>query len=111
MLPVLRAGLAGVTVGTWMPNVDHRELPYVHLRRAGGTRHETRPDLLAFPEVEVTVYHPDGLPEAEDLYEDLLTVLLVPGLRVSEVDGASQVPSNIPDAVAVQGTVRVAIRS
>ncbi len=117
LLPLLRAALPSATLGTWEPDVDYRELPYVHLRRAGGARSERLPSLLSRPEVEVTVYHPEGLSEAEELYEDLLDALFdaehsqTTALhRITETEGLSQVPSRIPDTWSAQGVVRVSIR-
>lgn len=118
LLPLLRAALPSATVGTWEPDVDHRELPYVHLRRSGGARSERLPELLSHPEVEVTVHHPEGLPEAEEMYDDLLDALFTAqrsqssAIRwVSETEGPSQVGSKIPDCWSVRGTVRVGIRA
>ncbi|MBN3458125.1 hypothetical protein JNN96_29225 [Mycobacterium sp. DSM 3803] len=80
-------------------------------------RSERLPALLAFPQVEITVYHPEGPMEAEELYEDLLDALFDAERaqqtalhRITETEGPTQIKSKIPDTYAVRGALRVSLR-
>lgn len=120
-LPILREALPGATIGTWEPGADHRQLPYVHLRRDGGIG-SGMPDLLTFPVVEMTAYSAESPGDAEDIYLDALGALraavrrrkVVPGVghvhSLAETQGATQVASRVPDTFAVEGKVRLGIR-
>ena len=72
ILPLLRDALPGVEVVSWIPDVDQRSYPLLFIRRQGGTRNATRPDLLDRAIIQMTSISADGLAEAEDLYGDAL---------------------------------------
>jgi hypothetical protein len=74
-LPILRSGLPGVTITTWVADVDHRTFPLVLIRRIGGHRHRTHYNELDIVVIEMTAFSKDGLIEAENLYQDALQVL------------------------------------
>jgi hypothetical protein len=122
VLAVLRQALPDVEVVSWIPNVDHRTFPLVSVTRAGGTRHEGRPRLLSHPEVDLSVFHAEGLVQAEELYEDVLDALfdavqaqtVVPGAgylhSLTESQGATLTKSPFADTWAVAGSVTVGLR-
>ncbi|MGQ9348822.1 hypothetical protein [Mycolicibacterium gilvum] len=95
---MLRQALPGVSVVSWIPDVDHRTFPLVAVTRAGGVRHPDRPRLLSHPEVDLSVFHAEGLVQAEELYEDVLDALydavrdqtVVAGYAGSGADGSEQ---------------------
>lgn len=121
-LPILREALPGVSVVSVIPDVDHRTLPMVVLKRAGGTRNLNLPHLASGPVLEMTAVSADGLVEAELLYEEALDALysavadqtVVPNAGhlqwLREAQGATQTPSAVSDAWAVEGTVRIGLR-
>lgn len=123
VLPILRAALPGVTVVSVVPDVDHRQLPLVHVERVGGARNENMPEKHAKQFIRMTAASAAGLIEAEELYETSLTALYaavraqqpVPGAghlqSLSEMSGATQTPSGIPDVWTVGGTVALAVRA
>jgi len=123
VLPLLRAALPGVSVVSVIPDVDHRQLPMVHVERVGGTRTAGLPGKHGKPVVRMTAASGQGLVECEELYEDALDALYaavraqqpVPGVghlqSLTEVSGASQIPSGMPDVWTVGGTVELAVRS
>lgn len=123
VLPILRDALPGVSVVSVVPDADYRDFPMVSIRRAGGTRSPGLPHLLAQPAVQMTVVSADGLIEAEELYEDALDALfdavaqqiVIEGVgylrSFSETQGATESPSDYPDTWAVEGSVRIGLRS
>ena len=123
VLPLLKSALPGVQVVSVIPDVDHRQLPLVHVQRVGGVRNVDMPSGHSRPVVRVTAASDEGLIEAEELYEGALEALysavraqqMVPGVghlqSISEVSGPTEVPSGVPDVWAVGGTVQVALRS
>lgn len=138
ILPVLRQALPGVSVVSWIPDVDHRTFPLVAVTRAGGVRHPGRPRLLSHPEVDLSVFHAEGLVQAEELYEDVLDALfdavdaqtVVPGAgyagsgadgseqpsqaaylhSLAESQGATLTESPFSDTWCVSGSVTVGLR-
>jgi hypothetical protein len=118
----LRAALPGVSIQSVIPDVDHRTYPLVVVSRAGGTRHEAQPRKLAFPGVDLAVFHDLGLVEAEELYEDVVDALydavrkqsVVEGVgylhSIRETEGASVDPSPFPDTWYVHGSVQLGLR-
>lgn len=122
VLPILREALPGVTVGSFAPDVDHREFPSVTVRRVGGTRHPSKPDELFFAEVSVAVFSAESVPAAEDLYEGVLEALYgsvaaqraVAGVgylhSVKELQGLMSVSSPYPDTWTVTGRLRFGVR-
>lgn len=122
VLPLLRAALPGVAAVSWVPNANYRTLPMVAVRREGGNRNPNAPALHALPVIELTAVSADGLVEAEELYEAALDALydaqraqtVVPGVgylqSIAEREGPTGAPSP-PDTWAVEGSVRLGIRS
>jgi hypothetical protein len=122
--PILRADprLAGVTVTTWVPDIDYREFPMLNVRRIGGIRNPDAPLLHTKPVIELTAYSTEGLIEAEELYEEALEVLYdavrnqvttTAGYLVSmyETMGATQFSSLYQDSWRIQGLIRLGVRS
>jgi hypothetical protein len=121
LLPILRAGLPGVTITTWGADVDYRSFPLINIRRLGGTRNDREPNLLALPVIEMTAYGNEGLPETELLYEKALEVLYeavrnqtqtsVGYLHsIRETMGATQFSSLFMDSWRVQGLIAFGVR-
>jgi len=121
ILPILRADLPGVTIGTWGADIDHRSFPYINIRRIGGSRHETHPTEFAKPVIEMTAYSAEGLPETELLYEDALEALYRAVARqtqtsagylhsIKETLGLTQFSSLYMDSWRVQGLIQLGLR-
>lgn len=121
LLPVLRASLPGVTVNSWVPDIDYRVFPMIQIRRIGGTRNNKRYDQLSLPVVEMTAYTTDGLIETEQLYEDALEVLYAAVQNqtqteagylhsIKETLGATQFSSLFQDSWRVQGLIQFGLR-
>ena len=122
VIPILRAGLPeNVKVGSWVEDIDHRQYPQVNVRRVGGPRDIGQPFRLDRPTMELTVYHDQGLIEAEDLYALSLDLLfeawhnqtLTPAgylARVEEFMGMTQFSSLFQDTWRVQGLVSLSVR-
>lgn len=122
VLPLLRAGLPDtVHVGSWVDDIDYRTFPLVNVRRIGGIRNPSKPDLLGLPVIEMTCYGTEGLIETEQLYEDALDVLYS-AVRTQkqtpagylhsiwETMGATQFSSNFQDSWRIQGLLRLGLR-
>lgn len=123
VLPILRAdpNLAGVTVVTWVPDIDFRDFPMINIRRIGGARNENRPRELSSPVIEMSVYSKESLIDAERLYENALDALY-DAVReqtqtpkgylhsVRETMGATQFSSLFMDSWRVQGLIRLGLR-
>lgn len=108
-------------VYSWNPDVDRRVFPWVQIRRLGGFRHERRPTQLGTPVIELTCRTNIGLPENEQMYEDVLEVLYDAVERqtvtefgylssIKETLGATQISSEFQDSWRVQGLIRLGIR-
>lgn len=128
ILPLLRGanltgnyGNVGDNVLTWNSNIDFRVYPWIEVRRLGGHRHERRPTQLGLSVIEFTAYTNIGLPETEQLYEDLLEVLYDAVARqvttpegylssIKETMGATQFSSLFQDSWRVQGLIQLGIR-
>lgn len=123
VLPILRGDskLSGVTVVTWVPDIDHRDFPMINIRRIGGGRHETRPMDLAVPVVEMSCYSDESLIEAERLYEKALDALYSAVAEqtqtpkgylhsIRETMGATQFSSLYMDSWRVQGLIQLGLR-
>lgn len=123
VVPILRADsrLDGVTVTTWIPDIDYREYPILNVRRIGGIRNPDAPSLHSSPVMELTAYHDVGLIECEELYETALDVLYdaVKSQTSTEAGyiqsmyetmGATQFSSSFQDSWRVQGLIRLAVR-
>lgn len=123
VLPLLRADdrLDGVTVTTWVPDIDYREFPMLNVRRIGGTRNPTAPMIHSKPVIELSAYSTEGLIECETLYETALDVLYdavrdqtmtAAGYLQSmfETFGATQFSSLYQDSWRIQGLIRLGVR-
>lgn len=106
---------------SWVPNVEHRNFPIIQIRRLGGVRHRTKPDLLGKPVIELTVHRKEGLPETEQFYEDVLEALYEAVRNqtqtpagylhsIFETMGSTQFSSQYQDAWRVQGLLQLAVR-
>jgi hypothetical protein len=73
VLPILKAGLPGVLVTSWGPDILDRQFPWVNVRRLGGLPRDV--DLLDRPVIEVTAYTDTNLIDCEDLLLDVRQVL------------------------------------
>jgi hypothetical protein len=121
--PILRADprLAGVTITTWIPDIDYREFPMINIRRIGGIRNPDAPTIHSMPVIEMSAYSTDGLIECEELYETALEVLydaVKNGTQTSagylqfmyETMGATQFSSLFQDSWRIQGLIRLGVR-
>lgn len=123
VIPILREApeLAGVTVGSWVADIDYRQFPLLNVRRVGGIRHAIRPKQLSLPVIEMTAYGIVDLPTTEQLYEDALEVLYDAVRRqtqtpkgylhsILETFGATQFSSLFQDSWRIQGLIRLGVR-
>jgi len=121
--PLLRADprLDGVTVTTWIPDVDYREFPMINVRRIGGIRNPKAPLLHYLPVIEMSAYTNDSLISCEELYETALDVLYDAVADQTPTDegylqsmyetmGATQFSSLFQDSWRVQGLIRLSVR-
>lgn len=115
-------GLEGVTVSSWMENIDLRDFPQITIRRIGGGRNPTAPTIHALPVIEMTAYGTVDLETTEDLYEDALEALYLAVKRqtstpsgclssIKENMGATQFDSPFPDSWRVQGLIQLGNRA
>ena len=124
VVPILRGDprLAGVTITTWVPDIDYREFPMINVRRFGGVRNPKAPRLHSNPIIELSVYSNAELIEAEEIYETALDVLYdaehdqvwSPAgylQNVRETMGATQFSSLYQDSWRTQGLIRLAVRT
>jgi hypothetical protein len=121
--PVYDRSRTGVAVVSVVPDVGHRTLPMIVVRRAGGTRHIDLPNRFSLPEVKMTAVSTDGLIEAEELYDDAIEALyaavanqtVVPNVghlqSIPEAQEPTQAPAEVPDTWAVTGSLRVGLRT
>lgn len=122
--PLLKSAptLDGVSIVTWVPDIDYREFPMINIRRIGGIRNPKAPRLHTLPVIEMSAYtNKGGLIAAEELYEDALDVLFdarddqtvtAAGYIQSlyETMGATQFSSLYQDSWRVQGLIRLGLR-
>lgn len=121
--PLLVAGLQEdyptLMVTTWVPNVEHRTLPLINIRRLGGL--PVNPDLLDRPVIEVTAYGNVDLATTENLLLDARQVIwdayknqtVTEAGSVSryfETMGPTQFDSLIDDCWRVQMLAQISIR-
>lgn len=122
-LPILRAypALQGVSITSWVPDIDYRDFPMINIRRVGGVRHDTRPDLLDRTVIEMTAYGTEGLPETELIYLDALEALYEAVRDQTQTDagylhsiketmGMTQFSSLFMDSWRVQGLIALGVR-
>lgn len=125
--PILRGDsrLDGVTVVTWVPNIEYREFPMLQIRRIGGPRNPKAPKLHSLPVIELSAYtdalgDSEGLITCEELYETALDVLydavqdqiVTPAgylQSIYETMGATQFSSLFQDSWRVQGLIRLGV--
>lgn len=123
VLPILRdyPALDGVTITTWIPDIDYRHFPMINVRRVGGTRHDIHPDLLDMPVIEMTAYGTEGLLETEQIYINALEALyeavrtqqmtdLGYLISIKETMGMTQFSSLFMDSWRVQGLIALGLR-
>lgn len=119
VIPILRAALPGVTVTSWITDVDHRTFPIVNVRRLGGLPRHVRQ--LDMPVIELTAYSRDGLVATEDLYLDARQALFdaVDDQTVTpagylhsyfETMGPVQFDSPYDDSWRIQGLIQLGLR-
>lgn len=113
--------LSGVTVTTWVPDIDYREFPMINLRRLGGIRNPKAPNVHSLPVIEMSAYSTEGLIECEELYDEALDVLF-DAVRngtqspqgylssIFETMGATQFSSLYQDSWRIQGLIRLGVR-
>jgi hypothetical protein len=73
VLPILKAGLPGVQVTSWIPDVEDRQFPIVNVRRLGGLPEDV--NLLDKPVIEITAYSDVNLEACENLLLDARQVI------------------------------------
>jgi hypothetical protein len=123
VLPILRADprLAGVTINSWIPDIDYREFPLIGIRRIGGRRNEDAPTVQSGPVIEMTAFTTTNLIDCENLYETALDVLydavqnqtVTPDGSIQsmfETMGSTQFSSMFQDSWRVQGLIRLSVR-
>lgn len=123
VVPILRGDsrLDGVSINTWVPDIDYREFPMINVRRIGGIRNPNLPTLHSLPVVELTAYSNTSLIDCEELYETALDVLYdaVRNQTVTddgylqsmyETMGATQFSSLFQDSWRIQGLIRFCVR-
>lgn len=122
VIPILRDHFGdSVKVGSWLENIDFRSFPSINVRRLGGYNSSSGPRRLDFPVVELTVYHEEGLVEAEDMYLSCLDALFEAQRKqivtdkgtiahVQETMGMTNFPSQYQDTFRVQGLIELGIR-
>lgn len=122
VLPILRDALGeGVTVSSWVNDIDYRKYPIVNVRRLGGYRSHSLSQHLDQPVIEMTVYHDQGIVEAEELYAKALDALFQAWHTqkvtdagsisfVRETMGMTQFSSLFSDSWRIQGLIQLGIR-
>lgn len=119
VLPILRAALPGVEIGSWLPDVDYRVYPYINVRRLGGTPED--PELFDRPTIELTVYGNTDLPTTEELYQSARLAIfrafkfqtVTPSGYLNwyrETMGPTQFDSPFDDTWRVQGLIQLGLR-
>jgi hypothetical protein len=73
VLPILKAGLPGVQVVSWVPDVADRQFPIVGIRRLGGLPVDV--DMYDRAVIEVTAYSDTNLVDCENLCLDVRQIL------------------------------------
>lgn len=122
VVPILRDAVGDEAhVSTWVDDIDFREYPIVNIRRLGGYRSRNRWSDLDMPVIEMTVYHDEGLIEAEELYNKALEALFDARdkqivvdagsiTHIRETMGMTQFSSLFQDTWRVQGLIQLGVR-
>lgn len=118
--PILLASpsMQGITITTWVPDIDYRNFPILNLRRIGGGRNPKRPNRLATAVVEMTAYGKVDLGNTEDIYDCALEALYEAVRKqlatehgtlhsMSENMGATEFGSPFQDSWRIQGLIRL----
>ena len=122
ILPVLRAHLPGVMIGSWIADVDKRDFPLINVRRLGGLANYDHPDHLDRPVIELTAYTQEHLEATEDLLYDAMFVLqeMVSKQTVTSAGwlnsyrvtmGPTPIDSPFEDSWRVQTLIQLGVRS
>lgn len=123
VMPILRADprLEGVTISSWVADIDHRTFPLINIRRIGGRRNENAPTIHSAPVIEMTAFSTKDLIDCENIYETALDVLydavenqvVTPEGYIQsmfETMGSTQFSSMFQDSWRVQGLIRLSVR-
>lgn len=119
IMPKLRTELPGVQIVSWLPDLTDRVYPILKVRRLSGIAVD--PKRLDRAVVELTVFHNQGIVEAEDLYLDARQVIwemwdnqtVTPAGHIHsffETMGPTQMDSPFDDVWRVQGLIQLGIR-
>lgn len=109
-------------ISSWMNDIDYRQYPTINVRRLGGYRSSRFPDRMDHPVMEMTVYHGDGLIEAEEIYSRAVDAIfrawhtqqMTPDGHIAyvrETMGMTQISSLFQDSWRVQGLIQIGVRS
>ncbi|QGH79693.1 tail terminator [Gordonia phage Anon] len=123
VMPILRAApaLQGVTISSWVADIDYRKFPMINIRRIGGARLRNHPTKLSIPTIEMTCYGIENLIETERMYDDALEALYE-AVRtqqqtpkgylhsIREPMGMTQFSSPFQDSWRVQGLIALGQR-
>lgn len=123
VVPILRADptLEGVTVNTWVPDVDYRTFPLLNVRRIGGARNKNLPMKHSLPVIELTCYAKVSYGDTENLYETALEALYRAVYKrtmtdsgylssIKETMGSTEFQSPFADSWRIQGLIALGIR-
>ncbi|WP_367137897.1 hypothetical protein [Saccharothrix sp. HUAS TT1] len=119
LIPILRTALPGVTVTSWVPDVDDRVYPILNVRRLGGIARD--PNRLDLPVIELTAYAQGGLIVCENLFLDARQAIwdavdrqtLTPAgylHSANETMGPTQFDSGYDDTWRIQGLIEIGLR-
>ena len=119
LIPALREALPGVTISSWISDVDKRQFPIINIRRLGGLPKDV--DRLDKPVIELTAYSRDGLVATENLYLDARQVIwdmwktqkVTPAGYLHsyfETMGPTQFDSPFDDTWRIQGLIQLGLR-
>lgn len=121
VLPLLRATFPTIAVVSQVPDVDHRTLPLILVRPAGGTDSEY-PEMLGFSVIEMSAHSATDLADAENLYLKARMALVGASRRqqviagkgwlhsVRQTMGATQLEPIFEDTWRVLGLIRLGLR-
>ena len=124
VIPILRdwPALKDVHIGSWVEDIDYRELPMLNIRKVDSEgRNFREPNKLDVTVIELTAYSMEGLPECEHLYNHALEALYDAVLYQKQSDtgylhsirenmSMTQFSSLFMDSWRVQGLVQLGLR-
>lgn len=119
LVPTLRIAFPSVSITTWIPDVDKRNLPLVNIRRVGGTAVDVQ--RLDNASIEIAAHTREGLVDTEDLYLNVREVVwhLVADQTVTdagyfhsfrETIGPMTTESPFENSWRVQGVIQLGLR-